>query len=80
MDLKLWKTFYWYDFDSSIGEHFVYKIKFIANFYFQVKEIDPENKEANEQIKKCEAKGITIKAKKEEKKKSKSDDSDSDSD
>lgn len=50
------------------------------NFHFQVKEIDPENKEANEQIKKCETKGIALKAKKEERKKSNSDDSDSDSD
>lgn len=49
------------------------------NFHFQVKEIDPDNKENNEQIKKCEKKGVALKAKKEEKKK-KSDDSDSDSD
>lgn len=57
------------------------KLNLPLTFYFQVKEIDPDNKEANEQIKKCETKGIALKTKKEEKKKSKSDsDSDSDSD
>lgn len=56
-------------------------IKFnrLLHFYFQVKEIDPDNKEADEQIQKCKAKGFKLNDNKVKEKK-KSSDSDSDSD